>query len=271
MSMATRLKKRRWTSAAASRIVEQSRSATTVEEAVHATASRLLDGVSCPPTDLDVLKNRLNVTSVEPIRCLPTSGELRKRDDGFVIVYSSSLSPARRRFTIAHELGHAVFESTGPNCPRYGRELERICDLLAAELLMPREVFVAQAGNNLHPGQVLRLARDFGTSVMATALRCQQLLGVSVFQVEAARVSWGYGKIRRERDLQADAYGFQDAITRAMRGDMGERMVFVKQRDFRLQWVCLRGEHRALFVLQGENSRRFFTQQSDLPHWGGRE
>ena len=256
VSMATRWKKRRWTSAAARRIVEQSRSAATVEEAVHATASRLLDRVSCPPTDLDVLKNRLNVTSVEPIGSLPISGELRKRRDGLVIVYSASLSPARRRFTIAHELGHAVFESTGPNCPRYGRELERICDMLAAEFLMPREVFVARAGKSLHPERVLKLARDFGTSVMATALRCQQLLGASVFQVETARVSWGYGTIRRERDLQADAHGFQDAITRAMRGDVGEQMVFVDRRNFRLQWICLRGEQRALFVLQSENSRR---------------
>ena len=253
VNMAARWKKRRWTSAAARRIVEQSQSATTVEEAVLITASRLLDGVPCPPTDLEILKNRLNVTSVEPVRGLPVSGELRKRDDGLVVVYSSSLSPARRRFTVAHELGHAVFENTGPNCPRYGRELERICDLLAAEFLMPREVFVARAGNSLHPEQLLNLVRDFGTSIMATALRCQQLLGVSVFQVEAGHVSWGYGAIRREQDLQADADGFQDAIMRAMRGDAGERMVFVKQRDFRLQWIGLQGKHRALFLLHTGN------------------
>lgn len=258
VSMATRWRKRRWTSAAARRIIEQSRSATTVEEAIHVTALRLLDGVSCPPTDLDVLKDRLNVKSVEAIPRLPMSGELRKRDDGFVIVYSSSLSPARRRFTIAHELGHAVFESTGPNCPRHGRELERICDLLAAELLMPREMFVARAGKSLHPGQVLGLAREFGTSVMATALRCQQLVGASIFQVERERVSWGYGAIRQERDLRADTYGFGEAITRAMRGDIGEGMVFVRERPSRLQWVCL-GEQRALFVLQPENSRRSVT------------
>ena len=253
--MATRLRKKRWTSAAASRIIEQSRSATTVEEAIHVTASRLLDGVSCPPTDLDVLKDRLNVASVEPMARLPISGELRKRDDGFVIVYSSSLTSARRRFTIAHELGHAVFESTGPNCPRYGRELERICDLLAAEFLMPRKLFIARAGKSVDPARVLELARDFGTSVMATALRCQQLFGASIFHVEAARVSWGYGAIRLDRDLQVDAYGFGDAITRAMQGEIGEQIVFVKQRRSMLRWVCLRGEQRALFVLQRENSR----------------
>ena len=195
------------------------------------------------------------MTCVEPIARLPISGELRKEDQGLVIVYSSSLSPARRRFTIAHELGHAVFEGTGPRCPRYGRELEEICNLLAAEFLMPRELFVERAGKCLDPRQVLGLARDFGTSVMATALRCQQLLGASVFQVERARVAWGYGAIRRWRDLQTDARGFGDAITQAMRGDIGEEMVFVRGRRARLRWMPLGGEQRALFVLGPDNGR----------------
>ena len=130
---------------------------------------------------------------------------------------------------------------------------------------MPREVFVARAGKSLHPGRVLKLARDFETSIMATALRCQQLLGVSVFQVEAGGVAWGYGTIRRQQDLQADAHGFQEAITRAMRGDNGEGMVFVKQRDFRLQWVRLQGEDRALFLLQSEHSR-FDLSPRVVPH-----
>ena len=257
--MAGRASKRRWTSAAARRIIEQSGSATTVEEAVCATASRLLDGMSCPPTDLDVLRERLNVVAVEPMARLPISGALRRREDGLVIVYSSSLTPARRRFTIAHELGHAVFEGTGPNCPRYGHELERICDLLAAEFLMPREIFMARAGERLYPGEVLGLAREFGTSVMATALRCQQLLGLSIFQVEGARVSWGYGAIRRDQHLQADPHGFGDAIAQAMGGGKGEAMVFVKGRRTLLRWVCLRGQQRALFVARPERGRRVVT------------
>ena len=196
-----------------------------------------------------MLKDRVNVTAVEAMARLPISGELRKGDDGLVIVYSSSLSPGRRRFTIAHELGHAVLERTGPSCPRFGRELEEICNLLAAEFLMPRELFVARTGGHPDPRRVLGLARDFGTSVMATALRCQQLLGTSVFQIEEARFAWGYGAIRRERDLQTDTQGFGDAITRAMRGDIGDGMVFVRGRRARLQWVRLGGEQRALFVL----------------------
>lgn len=248
---------KRWTSAAARRIIEESRDARTVEEAVYVVASRLLEGVPCPPTDLEALTKRLNVTSVEPVSRLPISGELRKRGDGFAIVYSSSLSPARRRFTVAHELGHAVFEGTGRNCPRHGRELETICDMLAAEFLMPRDLFLARASRNADPEDVLGLARDFGTSVMATALRCQQLLGLSVFQIEDARLSWGYGAIRRHGDLSGDVDGFRRAITQAMRGEVGGHMVFVKRRPWRLRWVCLRGRPpRAVFVLQAGNAAK---------------
>ena len=255
MKMATRRKKRRWTSAAARRIIAHSGCAS-VEDAVEVTASRLLHGVPCPPTDLKVLMGRLGVTGLEGKRRLPISGELRKHDAGLVIVYSATLSPARRRFTIAHELGHAVFEKTGRNCPRHGRELERICDLLAAEFLMPRTVFLARTGDDLRPGQVLGLARDFGTSIMATALRCQQLVRASVFHVEEGRVSWGYGVVRGQRDLQSDARGFGDAIGRAMEGASGEEAVFAGQRPARLEWVCLQGGRRALFVLKQERLRR---------------
>ena len=220
------------------------------------TATRLLAGVSCPPTDLDMLMGRLGVTGLEAKRRLPISGELRKERAGLLIVYSATLSPTRRRFTIAHELGHAVFEGTGPNCPRHGRELERICDLLAAEFLMPRAVFLARTGDDLRPGQVLGLARDFGTSVMATALRCRELLQASVFHVEDARVSWGYGAVERQRDLQSDSGGFGEAIGRAMEGERGQQSVFVRQAPARLEWVCLRGGRRALFVLKQRRVRR---------------
>lgn len=255
VNMATLRKGRRWTSAAARRIIAQS-GCGSVEEAVEVTASRLLAGVSCPPTDLEVLMGRLGVTRLEPRHRLPISGELRKEGDGLLIVYSATLSPTRRRFTIAHELGHAVFEGTGPNCPRHGRELERICDMLAAEFLMPRAVFLTRAGENLRPGQVLGLARDFGASVMATAVRCRQLLGASVFHVEERRVTWGYGAVERQRDLQSDLGGFGDAISRAMEGEHGEQAVFVGQRPARLEWVCLQRGRRALFVLSRGPVRR---------------
>ena len=114
----------------------------------------------------------------------------------------------RRRFTIAHEFGHAVFEQTGPNCPRHGVELEKICDMLASEFLMPSEVFRTRLNLSIHPTEIFRLAREFGTSIAATSVRCTQLLGVSVFQVNDAEFEWGFGAIRRKSDLNS----YRDAL-----------------------------------------------------------
>src|ERR1700686_5024190 len=96
-------KQERWTSAAARRIVELAGDVPTVEVAVRTVAARLLRDVTCPPTDLEALKERLNVKRIEPMPGLPISGELRADGDGFVIVYSAPMSEGRKRFTVAHE------------------------------------------------------------------------------------------------------------------------------------------------------------------------
>lgn len=240
-----------WDSAAARRIVELAGAGGTVEDSVSTIAQRLLDGVAGPPTCLEALARKLHVHSITADEQLPFSGELRKEVDGFKIVYSSSLSAGRRRFTIAHELGHAVFESTGSNCPRFGRELERICDMLASEFIFPRSAFLAEAGATPDPAKVLDLSRRFEASLMATALRCHKLSGVSVFQVEQGKVSWGYGAVRDKSGLRDDI--LRQSIHNAMAGECGEAVVYlgngVRLRKWLARWKSLRSE-RALFVLQ---------------------
>ena len=45
--------------------------------------------------------------------------------------------------------GPRLFRNYGPNCPRFGEELERICDMLATEILMPKDIFLQRAGREL--------------------------------------------------------------------------------------------------------------------------
>ena len=248
------MRMKKWASAAACRILKLAGNPSTVEEAVAIVAERLLEGVQSPPTDLEALMPRLNVTAFEPDATLPISGELRKDGDGFKIVYSASLSQGRQRFTLAHELAHAVFESTGPNCPRYGRELERICDMLAGEILLPKQIFLKAVGEKVTPGRICQLARDFQTSLMATAIRSCNLCRVSVFQVENGHLTWGYGLIKSKHDLEGDRLAFQTAIHQAMAGIPGERLVFLKRRELLLQWTCMRGSSRAMFVLRSHDT-----------------
>src|SRR5205809_8127944 len=99
-------------SAAARRLLAYAGNAMAVDEAAGVVVSRLMNGIECPPTDLDAFARRVGVTNVYADR-LTVSGELRRRNGDFQIAYSSSLSLPRRRFTIAHELGHAIMELTG--------------------------------------------------------------------------------------------------------------------------------------------------------------
>ena len=93
----------------------------------------------------------------------------------------------RQRFTWAHELGHIVManhESIGisrVNPGEVDRELERCCDAIAAELLMPSEQFcsaAAKVGWKLNG--VSGLARQFQVSVESAAIRMQTLLNEPV-------------------------------------------------------------------------------------------
>lgn len=191
-------KESQWTSAAARRLLKLAKNAADIPSAVVQVVDELLPQVRSSSTDLEALAATLNVIrfQAEP---LPISGELRREPNGFVVVYSSYLSAQRRRFTIAHELAHAVFERSGPNCPRSGQELERLCDMLATEMLMPKKLFLERSGpaSRLTWDRIQDLGKQFQTSLSATALRCAELLGVSVFEVEEDRIAWGYGAVRK--------------------------------------------------------------------------
>jgi hypothetical protein len=238
-----------WRSAAAQRMLGIAGSATSVEEAVVTVANRLLEGIACPPTDLDAIMPRLNVTSCTAVEGFPISGELRS-DDGktFSILYAASLPRERRRFTIAHEFGHAVLETSGRNCPRYGKELERICDMFASELLMPRQLFADVAAGRPGPDRILDLAKSFQCSLMATALKCVKLFGLSVFQVENGKVKWGYGAIRSQSDLARDRDELDGALREAMAGISGESVLNLRG-PTKVRWTSLGRSGRALFVL----------------------
>lgn len=115
---------------------------------------------------------------------------LRGLDGGGFHVYANldrlgRADAPRTRFTLAHELGHYFIDEhrlalqagrTGPHASLSEYEspvlAEQEADLFAANLLMPRRRFIdaARAAPVGFDG-VLTLARRFGTSVTATALR----------------------------------------------------------------------------------------------------
>jgi Zn-dependent peptidase ImmA (M78 family) len=116
--------------------------------------------------------------------------------EGFKIKVNSNLPRVRRRFGLAHEIGHTYFfdiEASKPfrPYPRTRGDLteERLCDIFAEEILMPEKDFVTTARRFGEPslGTFLRLARTYDVSTRCTAIRIQNL---KVWNV--AIISWQY-------------------------------------------------------------------------------
>lgn len=245
--------KKRWRSAAASRLRRLAGNPTSVESAVSIVAGNLLRDISCPPTDLDAIMPRLNVTRYEPREDVVGSGALVRDAGGFKIIYFAKMSHVRKRWTLAHELAHAMFEGTGPNPPRRGRELERLCDMIAAEILLPRKQLSTRIQGDVCINDVLELATAFETSVTATAIRCAELRGVSVFETENGKLRWGYGAVRHDFDIASDS-SLSHVVSSAAHSDAGSEQVSLvigHRADWWIaEWRRIGGEHRRLFMLR---------------------
>lgn len=119
-------------------------------------------------------------------------GMVQIQSDGIYIDLRHGTSHERLRFTLAHELAHLLFvkrgvsrfsrEGTPVDPATAARKEETICNLIAAELLMPRSAFSRKARalcQHAHgrPGldAVATLARDFAVSQLAVKTRLDEL------------------------------------------------------------------------------------------------
>ena len=112
------------------------------------TCLELARHLSCPHPDEDPpfgfaeLLKRYKVLEVRE-RVLERDAHLLAVDGSYVIEVNSTVSSARRRMSIAHELGHLIInEVCGDNsfAGHSDPQIERICNDVAVELLCPGEV-----------------------------------------------------------------------------------------------------------------------------------
>ncbi|MGC0322519.1 hypothetical protein ABIG06_003148 [Bradyrhizobium sp. USDA 326] len=101
-----------------------------------------------------------------------------------IITVKKDSSPRRKRFSIAHELGHwryhrgkSLICRVDEYRPRDAPSPEKVADSYAADLLMPRYLFapMASAVGGMSFDAVGRLAEAFKTSLTATAIRLVDL------------------------------------------------------------------------------------------------
>jgi Zn-dependent peptidase ImmA (M78 family) len=130
------------------------------------------------PVPVEAIAEDLLGLSVGELEELEVSGMLLPEDrQVWLNAREARESPGRRRFTLAHEVGHWVCQvlegRVGPVFCRAeevgvgeGRALEREANVFAAELLMPEEVVTAE-----FDGTVQGTAARFGVSEEAIGWR----------------------------------------------------------------------------------------------------
>ncbi len=113
---------------------------------------------------------------------------LIRHQDGYIIKINENHHPVRQNFSCAHEIGHTFlhelnrplgvdydeFRQTESNV--VGRETERLCNIAAAELLMPENIFKKYlTGFGLSVSSIERLAHTFKVSIQAAAIRIAEV------------------------------------------------------------------------------------------------
>lgn len=145
----------------------------------------LENGWSGPPFDPFDLAERAGVDTVpredlDDARLVSPTGEAPR------IEFNPHRRPARVRFSVAHELGHLLFSDHSEQT-RYRTEshaqherpddwqLEVLCNVAAAEILMPAGAFPAAQADDLSLPHLLDLRVEFGVSTEALLRRVVKL------------------------------------------------------------------------------------------------
>ena len=141
-------------------------------------------GVESVPVDIRRLAVAANATvRVAHDLADDESGQTTSYKGKHFIIVNGNHSQERQRFTVLHEIGHIVLElpsnhhgamvKTG-KLLRYARrpEEEMLCDVFAAECLLPHEPFAAEVvASDISLEAVKSLARQFGASLTTTGSR----------------------------------------------------------------------------------------------------
>ncbi len=210
----------------------------TDEQVIRWICERLLDEAEAqPPVNVEILTSLCGIASVER-RLSGPAGMLVCRDGSWVASISAVDAVERQRFTILHEGGHTLQPGflrggTFYRCAGRRNREEQLCDLAAAEMLLPRRFFVAELAHVRGLDDVQDLATGYAASVEATLRRVVDLSSqprvMMVFQIaqkpndltEAQmpdpklRLSYAHGNVRLPYAVRHKSVVEDSALARA--------------------------------------------------------
>ncbi len=140
-----------------------------------AAAVRRQYDVDGPPVDVHALAEQMNVDQIV-VRSMIGDGRLEEHPGCRIIAVQAKSGAARRRFTIAHELGHIwLQERRDRSSLQEHDEDERFCNAFAAALLLPRDWVATQARTHEPTLEGLQtIAKDADVSLASCLLRLRR-------------------------------------------------------------------------------------------------
>lgn len=188
-----------WTNPSVLRFAGDSDPITLIENTVRNIVLRASEeGWEGPPFDPSELASYLGITvsprdDIQDARTVP----LGRR---FHIEFNPNRPRGRIRFSIAHEIGHTLFSDCAETIRARGLigsednwQLELLCNIAAAEILMPIGTAANLEREDVTIDNVLRLQREYDVSTEAICLRLVKITDWPCVMFAAARTS-SFGK-----------------------------------------------------------------------------
>lgn len=178
-------------------------------------------GVISPPVSTDDLCEIRRVQSRE-VHLVGCDARLFAQGDYYIAEVNASDPEPRKRFSLCHELGHTFFEQQsdsgvavcGGNTYEHWLE-ERICNMMAAEFLMPRSLFSEFLRSTQKSVRGIReLSNIFGVSAQTAAMR---IIGLDLWPLALLTVQKNNGKLKFQSYKRAQSFVQQIPISTVMK------------------------------------------------------
>ncbi|MCW5550885.1 MAG: ImmA/IrrE family metallo-endopeptidase [Verrucomicrobiae bacterium] len=196
-----------------------------VQRMISSASSLTLDamqaGWSGPPYDPFQLAQHLKVRAI-PSENISDAQITQAADGRFQIEFNPNRPRGRVRYSVAHELAHTIF----PDCGEVVRhrlarqeqkgdewQLEMLCNIGAAEFLMPVGSFDALKKQVTDIDQLLRLRSEFDVSMEALLLRVIRLTEQPCAMFTASRREDGATKGRYQLDYTVSSRSWPVKLT----------------------------------------------------------
>ncbi len=189
----------RWTNPSVKKLAGKDDPVTAITQRAREVVLAAMDkGWSGPPFD------PLSLSDILQLRTVPRAdirdARIIPEGDGMCIEYNPSRPPGRMRYSIAHEIAHTLF----PDCSDQIRnrvahqemkgddwQLEMLCNIAAAEFLMPIGSLGEVKQEDLNIDRILTLRKEYDVSTEAVLLRAVHATDAPCAAFSASRIEEG--------------------------------------------------------------------------------